>query len=120
MCSHLILSILHTVKSKVILVCVCFQSLSCVPLFSTPWTVACQAPLSMGFPREEYCSGLPLPPPGDLPGSGIEPVSPALQMDALPSEPPGKPLLGIALPLLEIGVNSFLVPQFFSALRWGY
>ena len=77
MCSHLILSILNTVKSKVILVCVCFQSLSCVPLFSTPWTVACQAPLSMGFPREEYCSGLPLSPPGDLPDSEMKPVSPA-------------------------------------------
>ena len=74
----------------------------------------------MGFSRQEYWSGLPFPSPGDLPNPGIKPRSPTLQMDALPSEPPGKPLLGIALPLLEIGVNSFLVPQFFSALRWGY
>ena len=45
---------------------------SCVRLFSTPWTVACQAPLSMGFSRQEYWSGLPCPPPGDLPNPGIE------------------------------------------------
>ena len=59
--------------------------------FSTPWTVAQQAPLSMGFSRQEYWSGLPCPPPGDLPDSGIEPGSPALQADSLMSEPPGKP-----------------------------
>ena len=53
------------------------QLLSRVRLFTTPWTVACQAPLSMGFYREEYCSGLPLPPPGDLSHPGIEPKSPA-------------------------------------------
>ena len=47
-------------------------------LFATPWTVAFQAPLSMGFPRQEYWSGLPCPPPGDLPNPGIEPMSPAL------------------------------------------
>ena len=57
----------------------------------TPWTVACQAPLSMGFSRQEYWSGLPFPPPGDLPDPGIEPGSPALEADALTSEPPGKP-----------------------------
>ena len=45
----------------------------------------------MGFPRKEYWSGLPFPSPGDLPNPGVEPVSPALQADALPSEPPGKP-----------------------------
>ena len=60
-------------------------------LFVTPWTVACQAPLSVGFPRQEYWSGLPFPSPGDLPDLGIEPRSPALQADALPSESPGKP-----------------------------
>ena len=59
-------------------------------LFATPWTVACQAPLSMGFSRQEYWSGLPFPSPGDLPDTGIEPRSLALQADALPSEPPGK------------------------------
>ena len=62
----------------------------CVQLFATPWTVAYHAPLSMGFSRQEYWSGLPLPSPGDLPDPGIEPGSPALQADALPPEPPGK------------------------------
>ena len=51
---------------------------SCVLLFVTPWTVAHQARLSVRFSRQEYWSGLPCPPPGDLPDSGIEPVSPAL------------------------------------------
>ena len=50
-----------------------------------PWTVACQAPLSMGFSRQEYWSGLPFPSPGDLPDPGIEPRSPALQADDLPT-----------------------------------
>ena len=68
-------------------------------LFVTLWTAAHQAPLSMGFSREEYWSGLPFPPPGDLPDPGREPrvsepvslVSPALKEDSLPTEPPGKP-----------------------------
>ena len=47
----------------------------CPTLFVTPWTVARQAPLSVGFPRQEYCNGLPYPPPGELPNPGIEPVS---------------------------------------------
>ena len=62
-----------------------------VQLLATPWTVAHQAPLSMGFSRQEYWSGLPFPSPGDLPDPGIEPGSSASQADALPSEPPGKP-----------------------------
>ena len=53
-------------------------------LFGTPWTVARQAPLSMGFSRQEYCTGFPWPSPGDLPDPGIEPVSPAMQADSLP------------------------------------
>ena len=57
----------------------------------TPWTVAYQALPSMKFSRQEYWSGLPFPSPGDLPDPWIEPRSPALQADALPSEPPGKP-----------------------------
>ena len=64
------------------------KSLSRVQLFATPWTVAYQAPRSMGFSRQEYWSGLPFPPPGDLPNPGIEPGSPALKADALPSELP--------------------------------
>ena len=60
--------------------------LSCVQLFVTPWTVACQAPLSMGFSQQAYWSGLPCPFPGDLPNPGIEPTSPvfpALQANSL-------------------------------------
>ena len=68
------------------------KSLSRVRLFATPWTVAYQAPHSMGFSRQEYWSGLPFPSPGDFPDPGIEPGSPAFQADALASEPPRKPL----------------------------
>ena len=67
------------------------KSLSRVLLFVAPWTVAHQAPLSVGFSRREYWSGLPFPSPGELPDPGIEPGSPALLTDALPSEPAGKP-----------------------------
>ena len=67
------------------------KSLSCVQFFATPWTVAHQSPQSMEFSRQEYWSGLPFPPPGDLPDPGIELICPALQADTLPSEPPGKP-----------------------------
>ena len=59
-------------------------------LFVTPWTVACQAPLSMGFSSEEYWSGLSFPPPGDLPDLGIEPTPPALAGRFSTAEPPGK------------------------------
>ena len=72
-------------------VCMSAQSLSRVQLFATPWTVACQAPLSMGFPRQEYWSGLPFLSPGDLPNPGIKPVSPALASGFFTTEPPGKP-----------------------------
>ena len=65
--------------------------LSCVRLFANPWAVACQAPLSMEFSKQGYWSGLPFPSPGDLPIPDIEPGSPALQEDSLPSEPQGKP-----------------------------
>ena len=63
------------------------KSLSHVWLFATPWTVAYRALPSIGFSRQEYWSGLPFPSPADLPKPGIEPKSPALQTDALPSEP---------------------------------
>ena len=63
--------------------------LSRVRLFAAPWTVAYQAPPSMGFSRQEYWSGLLFPSPGDLPDPGIEPGSPILWADTLPSEPPG-------------------------------
>ena len=74
--------------------CVHAKSLSCVHLFATPWTAACQAPLSMGFSRQEHWSGFPCPSPGDLPDPGIEtksPEAPALQTDSLPLVLPGKP-----------------------------
>ena len=66
---------------------------SCVHLFATLWTVDCQAPLSMGFSRQEHWSELPFPSPGDLPYPGTERGSPALQADCLPSELPGKPIV---------------------------
>ena len=56
-----------------------------------PWTIACQSPLSMGFFRQEYWSGLPFPPPGDHPNPSTEPPTPALQAVSALSEPPGKP-----------------------------
>ena len=74
--------------------CVCTLMVSCVRVFANPWTIVCQISLSMGFPRQEYWSGLPVPTPGDLPDSGIETASlvcPALQVDSLPAEPSGKP-----------------------------
>ena len=85
------------------------KSLSRVRLLATPGTVARQAPLSMGFCRQEYWSGWPFPSPGDLPDPGIEPRSPALQADALPSESPGKPLSNFILCLLNIK----MCPRFF-------
>ena len=60
------------------------------PTLATPWTIAHQAPLSMGFSRQGYWSGLPFPSPGDLPDPGIEPGSPALHVDSLPNELQGK------------------------------
>ena len=60
--------------------------------FVTPWTAALQAPLCMGFSRQEYWSGLPFPSPGDLPDLGVEPRSPALAGGFFTAEPPGKPI----------------------------
>ena len=73
------------------------KSLSRVWFFATPWTVAHQASPSMGFSRQEYWSGLPVPSPGDLPNPGIKPRSPALQAGILTSEPPGKKFLQLIL-----------------------
>ena len=87
-----------------ILSCFCL-----VRLFVTLWIVAGQASLSMRFSRQEYRSGLPCPPPGDLPNSGIKPTSPvssALQADSLLSEPPGRPLDLVR----DLTVTSFLLP----------
>ena len=85
-------SFLKMIWCNIMCVCVCvFELLSRVRFLATPWTIARQAPLSMGFSRQEYWSGLPFPSPGDLPNLEIEPGSPALQADSLPSEPQGKP-----------------------------
>ena len=86
MLSRLVITFLPRIKVKGKV-----KSLSHVQLFGTPWTVAHQAPLFMGFSRQEYWSGLPFPYPGDLPDPGIEPMSSTLQADALTSESPGKP-----------------------------
>ena len=67
------------------------KSLSRVQLFATPWTVACQAPPSMGFSGQEYWSGLSFPSPGDLPNPETEPMSPELEGGFFTSAPPGKP-----------------------------
>ena len=77
--------------AKIILfpVNLCTQS---YPLFATPWTVVCQAPLSLGFSRQ-YWSGLPYSPPGNLPNQWSKPASPALQTDCWPAEPSEKPIL---------------------------
>ena len=74
-------------------VCRKVKSLSCVQLFTTPWTVALQAPPSRGVPKQGYWSGLPFPSPGNLPDPGIKPMSPPLQADSLLSEPPGKAIM---------------------------
>ena len=76
------------------------KSLSHVWLFATPWTVACQVPLSMGFSREGYWSGLPFTSPGDLPNPGIEPWSLVLQADSLPSEPRESPHFSLVMLLI--------------------
>ena len=69
----------------------CAQLLSCIQLFATPWIVACQAPLSMGFSGQEYWNRLPFPSPGDLPDPEIEHAFPALAGGFFTTEPPGKP-----------------------------
>ena len=76
-------TLIITVKNKNTRVCLVCH-FSPVQLFATLWTVACQVPLSMGFSRQEHWSGLPCPPPVDLPDPGIKPTSLALQADSLP------------------------------------
>ena len=92
----------------------CTQLLSCVRLFATPWTVACQAPLSMEILQVRIQSGLPCPPPGDLPNPGIKPRYPTLQAVSLPSRPPGKPLQ--LCPSLVI--KKLLVPGMPCLISW--
>ena len=85
---------------------------SCLTLV-TPWTRACQAPLSMGFSRQEYWSGLPLPSPGDLPDPGIELRSPALQADSLPTELWGKPKHANTYP--EKRANKYIILEYYCS-----
>ena len=92
----------HTILMHETSVCM-LSHFSCVQLSATLRTVDCQAHLFMGFSRQEWESGLPFPPPGDLPDPGTEPRSPILQEDSLPSEPPGKPK--------NIGVGSLSLLQ---------
>ena len=68
-----------------------FMHAQCVWLFATPWTVTCQAPLSVEFCRQDYWSGFPFPPPGNLPDPGIQPMSLALAGGFCTTEPPGNP-----------------------------
>ena len=87
---------------------------SCVRLFATLWTVACEAPLSMGFSSQEHKSGYPFPSPEDLPNPGIKPGSPALQTESLPSEPPGKPPWIVEGILFHVHKRVFII---FSSLQ---
>ena len=92
----------------------CARKLSPVRLFGTLWTAAHQVPLSMGFPRQEYWSGLPFPSPGDLPDPGIEPVSPASPAVAgrfFTTETHGKPTVK-EVPIHFLNVSK-LLDEFF-------
>ena len=107
--------------------CCAVHSCSIISDTATPWTVACQAPLSMGFSMQEYWSRLPCPPPWNLPNPGIEPRSPALQVDSLPSEPAGKPkdtgvsslsLLQMILQTQELNQGLLHARQIFNELNY--
>ena len=93
------------------------SSFSRVRLCATPWIVIHQAPLSMGFSRKEYWSGLPLPSPGDLPNPGTEPGSP-LQADSLPPESEGKKIESVTAVriLMKANKRAFLFPLVYIAL----
>ena len=90
-------------------VCVCVQSLSCVWLFANPWGIARQAPLSMGFSRQEYWSGLPFPTLGDLPDPD-KPLSPSLQVVSLPLTHLGFPLVTTEIDSVEIFIECLNLP----------
>ena len=93
---------------------VCVLHFRCLQLCASLWIIACQTPLFMGFSRQEYWSGLPCPPPADLPNPGIQPRSPVLQVDSLLPEPPEKSM--------NAGVGSLSLPQgifLTQKLNWG-
>ena len=107
-------SLLPTVINPTFLVRASYSGSSVVSDSATTWTVAHQAPRSMGFSRQKCWSGLPFPSPGDLPDPGMEPVSPALQTDCLPTTPPWKPYLsGIWSKAIQVE-NAMLVLQKFK------
>ena len=87
---HIILNE-KSARERQVLYSVWFSCLGHVQLFATLWTTVCQAPPSMGFPRQEYWSGLPFPSPRDLPDSGIKPAFPALQADSVLLSHKGSP-----------------------------
>ena len=84
----MLIYVIYILKCTYLHMCV-VRNFNCVQLFATIWTVTHQAPLSMGFSRQEYWSGLPCPPPGDLPNPGVKPVSLYWQADSLPLSPWG-------------------------------
>ena len=95
------------------------KSLSRVRLFATPWTVAYQAPLSMGFSRQWSWSGLPFPSPGDFPNPEIKPGSPTLQTDALPSEPLQITRTNSSPKVLNKYVpQNFVTPRYIQQVEW--
>ena len=89
---------------------ICYHSLvaNLCLILAIPRTIVHQAPVSMGFSKQEYCSGLPFPSPEDLPYPGMEPGSPALQADSSKTEPPGKPLLFVIPYTYFINIYSIL------------
>ena len=89
------------------------------PTLATSWTVARQAPLSMGFPKYEYWSGLPFPPLGDLPDLGIEPTSSALAGRIFTSEPPGKPAIKQNPNLLNFFTQGLFIASLWHNLMQG-
>ena len=89
------------------------EFLSCVQVFLILWTVALQAPLSMGCSRQEYWSGLPFPSPGDLPHPRIKPRSPGWQAGSLPAELPGKPHLYAGIYKLELVSSTEVRERYF-------
>ena len=93
------------------------RMLSCVRLFVTPRTVACQAPLSMGFSKRDYWSGLPFPPPGDLPHPGVKLASPVSAGGFFTTEPTGKPLIRYSVQFSRSVVSDFLQPHELQDVR---
>ena len=112
MCKNNQCKFLFNYAAYCLLLIVVVQSLSHVWLCVTPWTVACEAPLSMGFPRQEYWSGLPFPSQSHLPNPRIEFVSPALADGFFPTEPPGT--------FYHSKTNAFLIIKINDSysLRW--